>query len=290
MNNTILQLQRLVALNKLPHSFILTGIELDLVQESVAFAKWALCGNLTNINACDNCRVCQLLKANTSPDFMLLEPIISGNSKAIKIEQIRELIQFVQTRPQLSAIKIVLLSGAEYLNVQAANALLKILEEPPVAVHIILATTNPKLLLETIISRCPIFNIRSGAKDIFPNKLLLQDILLDLYKTIILQDVNLVITIEKWMHNEAKELLTYFWLIIVELIQYNFTQSCNYTDLDQEKIAKISKVQRLQQLWSILDKILETRKNLLLGRQVNIQLFLEGMMIYWIQGINNARN
>ena len=290
MNDAFVQLQKLVVLNRLPHAFILSGKNINLAEAGLAFAKWALCAKFANTSACGDCRVCQLLQADTSPDFMQIIPVVSGNSKAIKIEQIRELIQFVQVKPQFSTTKIVLLCEVEYLNIQAASALLRTLEEPPSAVHIILTTATPQILLETIISRCPIFNIEPITKEgeIVANQLLFDNIVLDLSRCLVLQEIDTISIIEKWQQQEASELLNCLWFVVASIINYKFKINCDVPNLTQEKIMNISQTKSLQQLWPILDMVQEVKKNLLLGRQVNIQMFLEKMMLCWAQDINNA--
>lgn len=289
MSKEINKLQQLFLEHKLPHAIIFTGKSVDLSQEVMAFAKWILCTNKGDTTACGCCGVCKLLQAETLPDFMQINPIISGNSKTIKIEAAREIIQFVQLKPQFSKTKVIVVFGAEHLNMQAANAMLKTLEEPPSSVHIILIVAEPKLLLNTILSRCFVVNIETHASAILPNKIIAENLIIDLYNILIIKDIDLVITIEKWMRNDGFELLTCLWFILVELIYCCFKIRCNYIELDRAKIATISSGQSLQQLWSILDKIIEARKSILSNKQVNIQLFLEELMIDWEQNLCHGR-
>ena len=143
MINQLLPLQQLAQNNKLPPAFIISSQSSKLSTHALQFINWLFCLAPNNNLACGSCRICELFIAETLPEFMHVEPLISGNSKATKIEQIRDLIQFLQTKPQFTSKKIVLLSAAESINLQAANALLKILEEPPVNTHIVLSTSNP---------------------------------------------------------------------------------------------------------------------------------------------------
>lgn len=76
------------------------------------------------------------------------------NEEVIKIEQIRELIHWLFLRPMAGSRKIVVIEKVENMLTQAANALLKTLEEPPSYVQIILTTNNKQKILPTIISRC----------------------------------------------------------------------------------------------------------------------------------------
>ena len=289
MSNSIKKLQGLINQNKCPHAIILTGRNINLIEQGLIFIKWAFCcNNNKEPLRCGNCSTCKLLEANTFPDFMQIEPVKSGDNKIIKIEQVRDLIQFLQIKPQLAKLKIVMLSEAEYLNLQAANALLKILEEPPYNTYIILTISEPELLINTIRSRCLIFDIGTKDKDLFFEKDIVEKILQDLYNAFILAEVDIITLVEQWMHYETHELLTSFWLLIAKCIHINvYLQYSNLPlNLDQSSITKIAIGQSLRQLWSILDKIIEVRRNVLLGRQVNIQLFFEELMINWERNFN----
>ncbi|MFC3609057.1 DNA polymerase III subunit delta' [Stutzerimonas tarimensis] len=102
--------------------------------------------------ACGQCKSCLLLAAGTHPDHYLLEP--EEADKAIKVDQVRDLVGFVVQTAQLGGRKVVLLEPAEAMNLNAANALLKSLEEPSGNTHLILISHQPSRLLPTIRSRC----------------------------------------------------------------------------------------------------------------------------------------
>lgn len=100
---------------------------------------------------CGQCEPCLLLKANTHPDIHIVQPQEVGH--AIKIEQIRELIIECQHPPLIANHQLVLIEQADTLNINAANALLKILEEPSLTTHFILLLDNHQMLIPTIRSR-----------------------------------------------------------------------------------------------------------------------------------------
>lgn len=102
--------------------------------------------------ACGQCKACQLLAAGTHPDHYLLEP--EEADKPIKVDQVRELVDFVVKTAQLGGRKVVLLEPAEAMNLNAANALLKSLEEPSGDTVLLLVSHQPSRLLPTIRSRC----------------------------------------------------------------------------------------------------------------------------------------
>jgi DNA polymerase-3 subunit delta' len=89
----------------------------------------------------------------------------SKDSSVIRIDQIRALIEAAQTRPQIAACKVILLSPADSMNVNAANSLLKLLEEPPPDSYLMLVVDRPARLPATIRSRCARFEFRTPAPD-----------------------------------------------------------------------------------------------------------------------------
>ncbi|MCE4071821.1 MULTISPECIES: DNA polymerase III subunit delta' [Pseudomonas] len=111
-----------------------------------------LCQRPAGNNACGQCKACQLLAAGTHPDFFLLEP--EEPEKPIRVDQVRELVGFVVQTAQLGGRKVVLLEPAEAMNLNAANALLKSLEEPSGDTVLLLISHQPSRLLPTIKSRC----------------------------------------------------------------------------------------------------------------------------------------
>lgn len=290
MNLVFKQLQQLYLAGKLPSSLLLTSSNVaELMVESLAFAKWLVCLNKNEVTACDACHLCKLVQANTCPDLLQLQPEQSGNNKTLKIEQVRELIEFVQLKPQFSAGKIAIITGAEYLTVQAANALLKTLEEPPSAVYIMLLVTEPSLLITTIRSRCFLVNVKASNSVTAVNEELLNTLVEDIYQALIVAKLDVVTIVEKWLHYEILALLSALWFILRELVGKQYKLTCNYCQLTQEKLMIISQRQSFSKLWPIIDMIVEARSLVILGRSVNMQLLLEKFIITWKYSIANDR-
>ncbi|MEO4046429.1 DNA polymerase III subunit delta' [Pseudomonas sp. CAU 1711] len=111
-----------------------------------------LCQAPVGLEACGQCKACHLLAAGTHPDLFVLEPEEEG--KAIKVDQVRELVSFVVQTAQLGGRKVVLLEPVEAMNLNAANALLKSLEEPSGNTVLLLVSHQPSRLLPTVKSRC----------------------------------------------------------------------------------------------------------------------------------------
>jgi DNA polymerase-3 subunit delta' len=135
------------------HAYLLhgpAGIGKRVLAES--FVHFLLCQRPEGGKACGQCKACQLLAAGTHPDYFLLEP--EEAEKPIRVDQVRELVNFVVQTAQLGGRKVVLLEPAEAMNLNAANALLKSLEEPSGNTVLLLISHQPSRLLPTIKSRC----------------------------------------------------------------------------------------------------------------------------------------
>jgi DNA polymerase-3 subunit delta' len=144
---------------RLPHALLLSGPQgIGKVAFATALAQYMLCQQQGPEGACGRCKSCQLFAAGTHPDLVRLEPETDAKtektSKVIKVDQIRELLDFAAKSAQMSGYRVVIVSPAHVLNVQAANALLKTLEEPGRDTLFLLLTDSPLLLLPTIRSRC----------------------------------------------------------------------------------------------------------------------------------------
>ncbi|MFK8022024.1 MAG: hypothetical protein AB8B86_19870, partial [Pseudomonadales bacterium] len=112
--------------------------------------------------ACGECHSCKLAKAETHPDFVRVTPI--EGKKIIAVDQIRALLGKVYTTPQISSCKVIILYPADCLNNNAADALLKCLEEPPAHTYFILVTAFASRLPATVRSRCRLLFIESPSR------------------------------------------------------------------------------------------------------------------------------
>lgn len=149
------QLMNRYQAGNLPHAMLFAGVK-DLGKRQLAecFAATLLCQS--NQAACGSCPSCQWLAAASHPDLFYLQP--ADDSKSIKIEQVRELIESLNQTPQGGKCQVVIIEPAEALNRSAANALLKNLEEPNGAVVFFLVSHQASALPATIRSRCQTLN------------------------------------------------------------------------------------------------------------------------------------
>ena len=151
-------LQRSLARGRLGHAYLFAGEQLEEL-ESLArtLAKTLNCRKPVRrgdraIDCCDACPACQRTDHDTHPDVHWVRP--ESKSRVITVDQMRDLMREIQLKPTETGYKIAVITGADRLNPQAANAFLKTLEEPPDRSVLILLSTEPQRLLETILSRC----------------------------------------------------------------------------------------------------------------------------------------
>jgi DNA polymerase III subunit delta' len=151
-------LQRSLARGRLGHAYLFTGDQLDdLELLARTLAKTLNCQNPVKTDGvatdcCDECLTCRKIDHETHADIHWARP--ESKSRIITVEQMRDLMQQIQLKPAEAEYKVTIIAGADRLNTQAANAFLKTLEEPPAKSILILLSTEPSRILETILSRC----------------------------------------------------------------------------------------------------------------------------------------
>ncbi len=138
----------------LAHAYLFQGEEgIGKRQVAFALAMAANCPEAKSSNepeGCGQCHSCQSFTAKTHPDLILISP----EGASIKIDQIRVLNQKISIKPLSAQYRFVIIDHVESLNQEAANALLKGLEEPPPQTLFILIASRTQALLATVLSRC----------------------------------------------------------------------------------------------------------------------------------------
>ena len=159
-------LQRSLERGRLGHAYMFSGQELsELEGIAVTLAKTLNClepveKNGVAVDCCDKCLNCQKIEHGNHADVFWVRP--ESKLRVIKMNQVvrrddspaRVLLEFVNLKPTESEYKIGIVVAADRMNEQAANAFLKTLEEPPAKSILVLLTTEPQRILETIFSRC----------------------------------------------------------------------------------------------------------------------------------------
>jgi DNA polymerase-3 subunit delta' len=151
----------------LPHAMLFKGATGIGKRAFVsALAQGLLCEKPTApLMACGACEACHWFGTENHPDFRLLqpeaaevaddeEPTDKKKKRDISVAQVRSLAEFINISSHRNGAKVVLIQPAEAMNVNAANALLKSLEEPPPQTYFLLVSDRPHMLPATIRSRC----------------------------------------------------------------------------------------------------------------------------------------
>ena len=143
--------------DRLAHAYLLRGMSgVGKFQFTKALAAWLLCETIGSDRACGHCKECELVKAGSHPDLMLVQPDAPG--KPIKIGQIRQVNEFARKTAQQGGRRLVVMNPAEAMNANAANALLKSLEEPGSHTVFLLVSDRTGDMLPTIRSRCQLLS------------------------------------------------------------------------------------------------------------------------------------
>ncbi len=152
------RLQQQLNSGRLPHALLLQGVAgLGKTLFARALAARLLCATPDSDSqglqiACGHCADCRQRSAGSHPDQRVVQPEAPG--KPIRIEQVRRLAAFITGTRQRAGTKVALLLAADWLNTNAANALLKTLEEPPPTSLLILVGDAMERLPATVRSRC----------------------------------------------------------------------------------------------------------------------------------------
>jgi DNA polymerase-3 subunit delta' len=177
-------LQRSLERGRLAHGYLFTGHQLDQLEGLArTLAKTLNClhpvkrGGVA-VDCCDRCLSCQKIEHGNHADVFWVRP--ESKLRQIRIRQIvrrenspsRVLLDAVNLKPTESQYKVAIIVAADRMNEEAANAFLKTLEEPPPHSVLILLTTEPQRMLETILSRCLRLNFAAeGPQQLAPAQL-----------------------------------------------------------------------------------------------------------------------
>ena len=151
-------LENAMKLNKVSHAYILNGEKGSGKKMLASVFAQALQCEEEGTKACGSCKSCRQAESGNHPDIIR---ITHDKPNSISVDEIRDqLVNDVQIKPYSSKYKIYIVPEAEKMTVQAQNALLKTIEEPPAYAVIILLTSNASSMLPTILSRCVMLNMK----------------------------------------------------------------------------------------------------------------------------------
>ena len=157
---------------RLPHAVLLTGARPAAARAAaLAVAKRLLCPNPKGESPCGVCRSCTSFDASSNPDLVTVAP----DGASVKVDQIRALRDKALLSPMGGAGRVMLIESADLMTVQAQNALLKLLEEPPPELTFLLTAAQRDALLPTILSRVTVYSLEDAAKG--PSEALAKELL-----------------------------------------------------------------------------------------------------------------
>lgn len=311
----------LVKQGKLPHAVMLAGPKnIGKLQLAKAFAYRLLCETPVDEVACGQCRGCLLNKAETHPDLLLLSP--EEGSKSIKVDQVRELTQFLGKTAQQGGFKLVIVEPVEAMNANSSNALLKSLEEPSGQTMMLLVCHNPSMVLPTIRSRCQMRMLPLPAKEatlnwlapLVPASVAAQDLLQEangapLAALALLQSDQLdkrsrrlqdwvrltlgrtsaIEVAADWQEEEGIILLEWYlsWLLAISKWQTGSQETPVDHAPEDWRVALAQVSANL--LHRYIEKVLVTKRQLLSGANPNKQLLLEELLMDWSALIRASR-
>ena len=168
-----------ISANKVSHAYIING-ERSSGKEFIArvFAMALQCEK-GEVEPCGECHSCKQALSNNQPDIIYVS---HEKPNTISVEDIRTQINGdIDVKPYSSPRKIYIMNEGEKMTVQAQNALLKTLEEPPEYAVILILTTQVEALLPTILSRCVVLNMKP-VSDALVKKYLMEELAVPDYK------------------------------------------------------------------------------------------------------------
>lgn len=304
--------------NRFPHALLLCGAPgMGKAIFAQRLAEMLLCNHpQTEGQACGHCKPCHLLRAKTHPDLLLVQPAEVG--KQIAIDQIRSLIQFSTLTSNYGHYQIIIVNPAEAMNRNAANSLLKLLEEPPSSTLIMLISHQPMALLATIRSRCQRLDFsrpdhqvtQAWLRNQLPPRtniplLLNLSAQAPLATLALAEQENLtkrkalfeklaelpsgqndpVQLAEDWSKLEAVQILQWMLSWTMDIIRYATTHQARYIiNQDwQEVLQRFGKQLDIHQLFELLDLQSEAYRLVTGGANVKHQGLLESIAIAWVK-------
>lgn len=260
---------------------------------------------------CGECSSCHLLKAGTHPDLIHLQPEEEG--KVIKIDQIRHILTQLSLKPQYDAYRVVIINPADQLNIAAANAFLKFLEEPTERTVLILITDKPATLPKTIISRCQKFEVAKPGKSLLEqwmlqhvqepesrvllalaqgspllalhyaqnNSIKLRQDCFNDWLALAEQRSSAIEIAERWIKWPLESLLFWLtsWVIDTIRCRYNAPVEQLYNADLVKPLQVCSQKLELKKLYGYYDLLLQSKPRL--ATQLNKQLLVEELLLKW---------
>lgn len=310
------QFRQSVQAGRLAHGLLLTGVAgLGKADFALHAAQSLLCQSLTDSgDPCDLCQSCRTIINGAHPNVYHVTPEKEGH--AIKVDQIRELADFIQQSSLQGHFRIAIINPAHAMNLSAANALLKTLEEPADGAIMMLVTNQHGFLPATIRSRCQrlIFAVPDASvalqwlqtipteSNVAKEQLLrlahgapllaakfagdalsLRSEMLPLLQRLAERRANPLLLAAQWQKADPVEWLELFASWVSDLVRLHcgaaqqYLHNQDYYDALQTSLKHIPLARHLQ----ILQLIQKVRSSMRAGVNYNKQLLIENLLIRW---------
>lgn len=298
---------------RLPHALLICGAEgvgKQQLAEQLAFSL--LCENpAPDGDRCGRCPACGWLDAGSHPDLLVRGPEETG--KAIKVDQIRGLCTELGMTSHGGHYKIAIIGPADAMNVNAANSLLKTLEEPTDKTLLMLLSAAPGRLPATIRSRCQRIQVRTPEKTVAerwlvsrgldaekaakclqlaqgaPLKALklaqaggndLRDQRLAQLKALGGGKLDPVQTARDWMDNQERQSLEWWQAWLQDAIRWKLAAQPRSEAPMAQELQQILETVDCRRLFELMDKISGALSSI--GSGLNRQLIMEDLLISWV--------
>lgn len=297
--------------NHMPHALLLTGPEycgkLDFAK---TLAKSLLCEkrDVTNQLSCNECKSCSLFEAGSHPDYTTVQ--LAEKKSQIVVDQIRALNEFVYLSRSYEGSRVVIISPVERLNINAANSLLKTLEEPPEKTVLILVSSNPAELIPTIRSRCQSLNLpqptfeqaaqwlagqslenpvdellnAAGGKPMLAKQLnegerlaTRKQLATDILK-LLRGNLSLVSVAKSWEKTPKADLLDWQLQWVQSMIRSEYLAESEISDTISPHLYRLMS-QSVNNLWELYDGLMELKSHV--HTSLSPLLFTEDMLLLW---------
>src|SRR3990167_2099211 len=275
--------------SRLPHALLFLGEKgTHKARCAEYFARALLCTAVTESgDPCNVCPRCRQVMHNTHPNVLWVQP--EEKSTVIKIDQIRAINDFVYQTALQDGMRIVIIHPADALNIMAANALLKTLEEPPKdTLLILISDQRGRHLPATVVSRCQRIVFPSLTKDERLAFLLQQPGRQDLFQTLMqLAEAKScpVQSAEVLQHHDPLRLLDYFlsWMMDVLRLQLN-SEALHVINEDYtDHLIQAKTKTQLKHNVNLMEYIQQLRMQLCDGINLNKQMMLEAIFVRWME-------
>lgn len=299
----------------LPHALLISGAEgIGKLEFAKKLVKSLLCFRPVNNQYCDQCNGCKTYDSVSNPDYLELQ--VAEDKKQISVDQIRGMSKFITLSRSFDAYRVILIHPVEAMNNNAANSLLKSLEEPANNTIIILLATHLNQVLPTIKSRCQLLTIptpsnkqalawlQTNAPSLdnteellgmcFGRPLLafnvseedfnLRNELAEDLLHIMSEDESATVIAKKWEKRDVNNMLKWQISWLQGFIRTDIVSNESRNEASSSVLQNLNKINGLlstDKQWLLYEELLKQRRYV--HTSVNPLIFIENMLILWFQ-------